>query len=99
MCGIRSPITAARPGLKMPAFLTGDLLERRAEIFGVIQANRRHAGDERLNHIRRVEPAAETGFDQRDVGARPREIFERHRGRGLEKAGADVLPRAACSAQ
>ena len=61
--GSRSPITAGRPGLKMPAFSPRDLLERRSEILGVIEADRRDAGDDGIEHVRRIESSAEPRFD------------------------------------
>ena len=92
MRGSRSPITAGRPGLKMPAFSRGDLLERRAEILHVIEADRRDAGDERdpatfVESSRPPSPASMTATS----APRAREVVERHRGRRLEEARADLL--------
>ena len=65
--------------------LAGDRGQRVAEKFGVIHADRRDDGRQRrLDHIGGIEPAAETDFEQHDIGRMPREQTERRGGLDLE---------------
>jgi len=68
-----------------------DLIERRSEILRVIQPDRCHARDDRVEHVGRIESAAQPRLDHRHVGPGAGEVVERHRGRRLEEAGADLF--------
>ncbi len=64
--------------------LAGDRLDRRAELLHVVQ---RDVGDHRhaaIPRVRRVQPAAESDLDERDIGLLLREPAEDHRGEQLE---------------
>ena len=89
----RSPITAGAPGLKIPAFSRAISSRVVAEVLDVVDADRRHAGDQRPHDVRRVEPAAEPRLDDRDVDVRAREEVEGHRRRRLEERRAEALDR------
>ena len=80
--------------------LVGDLLDGVAEEFQMIHRDRRdRAGDRLVDHVGRVEPAAETDFEQRDVGGRAREQQERRRGLDLEHGDRLVAVGALAFAQ
>ena len=71
--------------LEDAGLLGGDLLERVAEKFDVIDRDRRDdAGERTLDHIGGVEPAAEADFEQQHVGGMAREQHEGGRGLDLE---------------
>ena len=82
--------------LEDAGLLGGDLLERVAEKFEMIDRHRRdHAGERLLDHVGGVEPAAEADFEQQHVGRMAREQQKRRRGLDLEHrdrlAGIDAL--------
>ena len=64
---------------------------RGAEVFDVIDADRRHARNERRNHVRRIEAAAESGFDDGDVHPGFVKERKRHCGGRFEKRRAEPL--------
>src|ERR671924_874764 len=71
--------------------LLRDLLGRLAKYVRVLQRDVRKQHDLRVDHVRRVEPAAETGLDHRDVDVTLRELRERGGGEHLELGCADGL--------
>ena len=60
-----SPSTTTAPGETTAIFSAEDLLGRVAEQRGVIEADVREPDDARVEHVRRVEAAAEAGLDDR----------------------------------
>src|SRR5258705_12875110 len=46
---------------------TGDRLERRAEVLGVIEPDRRHPCRSWKHHVRRIESSTEAGLDQSHI--------------------------------
>ena len=70
-CG---PTTAGTPGLRMPAFSTAIGAQRVAEMLHMIERDRRqHAQLRAVDHVGRIEPAAEADLEQHHVGRRARE--------------------------
>ena len=57
-------------GLDNPGFFVGDRFERRPEIELVIVGNRRNGGDLGCYDVGRVEAAAESDLDDRDLNGR-----------------------------
>ena len=69
--------------------LAGDRLAGLAEHLGVLEPDVRQQHDARVEDVRRVEPAAEPGFDDGDVDAALGEVGERRGGQHLELRRAD----------
>ena len=65
--------------------LDGDRFERGAQVLLVIEPDRRDGGDQRVEDVGRVEPAAEPDFADRDLDAGAAEQLERHRRRHFEE--------------
>ena len=71
--------------LENRGLLGGDLLDGVAEKFEMIHRHRRdRAGERRVDHVGRVEPAAETDLEQQHIGRMPRKQKERRGGLDLE---------------
>ena len=71
--------------LENAGFFRRDLLDRVAEKIGVIDRNARDDGGERMiDHIGRVQPAAEADFEQQHVGRMTREQHHADRRGDLE---------------
>ncbi len=51
----------------------------------MVESDGRDHGDLGCDHVGRVEPAAQTGFDERDVAVLARKLQERHRRHELKK--------------
>ena len=66
-----------RPFLHDGELLRGDLLARLAEHVGVVEPDVREQDDVAAEDVRRVQPAAEAGLDDRDVDPARRELGER----------------------
>ena len=65
---------AGVPRLRMPAFSCRDLLQRVAQKIGVVDGDAGDDGGERMvDHIGRVQPPAETDFQQQNIGRMTRE--------------------------
>ena len=77
------------------SFSARDLLARVAEHLGVLERDVRQQDDRRVDDVRRVEPAAEPGLDDRHVDAALGELGERGRGQRLELGRAERLRGAA----
>ena len=80
----------------MAAFSPAIVVSVSPEKFGVIHADRRdHARQRRVDHIGRIEPAAEADFQQHHIGRMPREQPECRRGfdfeNGDRRAGIGLL--------
>ena len=73
-----------RAGLRDRELLARDLLARVAEDVGVLEADVRQQDDARVDDVRRVEPAAESGLDDGGVDTALGEVRERGRGQRLE---------------
>ena len=89
----RTPRRAARPRplVRDRQLLARDLAAGLAEHLGVLEPHVRQQHDVRVEHVRRVEPAAEACFDDRDVDAARGEVGERRRGQHLELGRAERL--------
>ena len=66
-----------RPGRIDRELLGGDRLARVAEHVGVLERDVRQHDDPRVEHVRRVVPAAEAGLDDGDVDLARGELGER----------------------
>ena len=82
--------------LEDAGLLIGDLLERVAEKLGVVDRDAGDDGGERMiDHIGRVQPAAEADFQQQHIGRMAREQQQADRGGDLEhgdgRAGIGAL--------
>ena len=73
--------------------LLRDLLSRLAEHFRVLQVDVREQDDPGVDHVRRIQPAAEPGLDDGDVHLGLGELEQRRRGQGLELGGAEGIRR------
>jgi hypothetical protein len=81
--GACGPITAGTPGFRIPAF--SKAISSMVPPRNWTCRNRRDRGHAGLrDHVGRIEPAAESGFEQQDVGRLAREAEEGGRGGDLE---------------
>ena len=72
--------------------LLRDLLARLAEHFRVLEVDVREQDDPGVDHVRRIQPAAEPGLDDGDVHLGCGELEQRRRGQRLELGGAERPP-------
>ncbi len=84
----RRPVRAKDAGL-----LGADRVAVRAEPFLVIEADRGHQRDIGINDIDRIQPAAKTDLEDRDIRPRAREQVERGQRAEFEIAETDVAAR------
>ena len=83
------------PALEDTGLLSGNLLDRVAEEFGVVQGEARdHARERTLHDIGGVEPPAEPDFEQENIGPMPREQQKRRRRLDLKHGDRRVAVRA-----
>ena len=85
-----SPITAALPGLMMPAFSAGDVGQRRAGELGVVHADVGDDRDLRVDDVGGVPPAEQADLDHGDVDGDVGEPAERGGRDRLEVGRADT---------
>ena len=72
-------------GLDDTGLLAGDLLDGAAQLRAMVESDGSDDRDLGLHDVGGVQPAAEADLDDREVGAPPLELQERHRGHELEK--------------
>src|SRR6266446_9452312 len=71
--------------LDYPALLSGNRRDRVPEILHMIESDRRDHAQNRRDHVGRIEPSPESGFDYRDIDTSIGEIRKHHRNRELEE--------------
>ena len=72
-------------GLDDAGFLGGDLRQCLAEKGGMLDVNACDDGDQRCDHVRRIEPSAHAGLQHADVRVLAPEIFKCQCGGEFEK--------------
>ena len=83
--GASGPTTTGIPGLMTPAFSRAIASRVSAEQRLVIEVDRGDGGGDRSHDVRRVEPAAETHFENGDVDPARRKSSKADRRRALEE--------------
>ena len=68
-----------------PGLLTGNLAQRLAQVFLMVQRNIGDHANPRLDHIRSIQPSAHSDFKHRQIRPAAREILKRHRRQHLKK--------------
>src|SRR5712664_796156 len=74
-----------------PRLFTRDSLEVAPQVLDVLEGDLRDGADQRGKEVRRIEPAAESHFDYRDIDVPGGEIGEGDGCRCLEEAGLEPL--------
>ncbi len=80
-------------GLRNPSLLPSDAFEGGSEIVYVLEPDRRHDTDQRIDDVGAVQATAKPDLDHRDVGPTCREVRKCDRRCSFEKAGLDRLDR------
>ena len=77
-------------GLDDAGFFSSNFRQSFAQILLVIQIHRRNHGRHRGHDIGRIQPPAQTGFEQHHIAFVPGKRFQRHDGNNFEKGRAGI---------
>ena len=89
----RTPLIPGRPRLRIPAFSVAIRRQGISQLPRVIERDARDDREDRTNHVRRVEPAAQADFEHDGADLAAGEVQQAHRRGDLKERGTAVTRR------